>query len=76
MGEDLEAAVSRLRPMMSIVAGAAQESDHMLFQMKKGEGLGLEFGLGFSMLIPMTQTWLLHLRTRGGALRWGDCTSS
>ena len=35
VGEDLESAMSRLRPMMSLVAGAAQESDHMLFQMKK-----------------------------------------
>lgn len=35
VGEDLEAAVARLRPMMSLVAGAAAESDHMLLQMKK-----------------------------------------
>ncbi len=42
VGEDLEAAVQRTRPMLSLVAGAAQESDHMLFQMKKDVAAALE----------------------------------
>ena len=42
VGEDLEAAVQRMQPMMSLLAGAAQESDHMVVQMKKDVAAALE----------------------------------
>lgn len=42
VGEDLEAAIARMGPMMSLVAGAAQESQHMLFQMKKDVAAALQ----------------------------------
>ncbi len=42
VGEDLEAAVARMSPVMSLVAGAAQESEHMLTQMKKDVAAALQ----------------------------------
>jgi hypothetical protein len=65
VGEDLEAAVQRMRPLMSLVAGAAQESDHMLFQMKKDVASALENDHR-SLAIGRLHQFLDQLQNNGG----------
>ncbi len=65
VGEDLEAAVLRLRPMMSLLAGAAQESDHMVVQMKKDVASALENDHR-SLAIGRLHQFLDQLQSNGG----------
>lgn len=67
VGEDLEAAVTRLRPMMSLVAGAAQESDHMLLQMKKDVASALG-NSHRSLAIGRLHQFLDQLSNNGGEM--------
>jgi hypothetical protein len=65
VGEDLEGAIARLRPVLSLVAGAAQESDHMLTQMKKDIVSALQ-NSHRSLAVGRLHQFLEQLQSRAG----------
>ncbi len=67
VGEDLEAAVRRMQPMMSLLAGAAQESDHMVVQMKKDVAAALEND-NRKLAVGRLHQFLEQLQSSGGDL--------